>query len=376
VVALLKQHDYPLTIRDVFAAKTIGALADLVADATAEKEPVPTDPVAVPPSPILEMLRDSGRDVNSWLYSESTTIPGGATAASLQNQLDTFAATVEALRLRVSPTSRRLWTSEMLPAPRPIPVVELPADSPEETVLSAAAQQLDITDGVPVSAAVHGDTVTLVAHAAVMSRRRLHQLTVLLNGDIEGAHAGDSLLTTLQELESHGADMAETAAEQAKLLTAEIKAAPRANETCFTPGENNQVSTFLELPGILAALTEVLGTGVMVHMDVDLGSVTAVAPYALGTHRDSDTDRDYPVLRHYTKAGRRALKKIPLPDILVTTFPGGPGEVRTALCPQGPETRYQGVVRITEGTGMDGSRSVSLLGFSTEVAHSLGQLVR
>ncbi|MDN5722734.1 MAG: phosphopantetheine-binding protein, partial [Corynebacterium sp.] len=375
VIASLKQHDYPVTIRDLFTSKTVGVLAELIDGAADEKELAPTDPVAVPPSPVLEMLRESGQDVNSWFYSESITVPDGTSATTLQNQLHTLATTVEALRLRVSPTSRRLWTSEILPAPRPISIVELSASSSEQSILSATAQKLDFTDGVSVSAAVHGETVTLVAHAAAMDRRQLHQLVSQLGAHSEEITSGDSLLKTLQELESRGADMAETAAERAKLLAAELTAAPRASEDYFTPGENSQVSTSLELSGILTALEQVLGTGVMVHLDAGPGPVTAVAPYALGTHRDSVTARDYPVLRHYTKAGRRALKKIPLPDVLVTTLPDGPGEVRTVLCPQGPETLYRGVVRITGETDPECRRSVTLLGFSTDVTRSLSVLI-
>ncbi|MGO1885976.1 MAG: amino acid adenylation domain-containing protein, partial [Citricoccus sp.] len=179
-------HGLHVTLRGLFEQRTVRNLAAAAAAPVAEGEPVvepAAEPAAAPSSPVLEALRDSGQDINSWLWTERLDLTRAPGAAEVQRGLTQLADSHEALRLRVTP-KRRLWLNEILPQAATMVVEE--ADSLEPARL-AARDSVDLSAGRPVGAAlVRGSvSVVLAAHAGALDRGSAHRLALALRELLE-----------------------------------------------------------------------------------------------------------------------------------------------------------------------------------------------
>ncbi len=390
VVASLLKSGFTIRIRDIFENPTIGGLASSLDQTSVEEDPA-EEPAALAPTPALETLRESGDDPNTWIYTDVVSLEPGTSKEILEKQLWYILTSTPALRLRVTPTSRRLWSSEILPVAA---LTKEQADMATATSLDGARKMagalVDVTTGHTIAAAVvdSGTSVSLVvcAHAAAVDRLSLHRIATQLASPAEAGETGTSaedhtstLVDIFSALEAAGDDPDAPALAE---LTTHFGSAKDAADSHFATGTSHRFITEVEINELYNALSTVFGTGVAVHRELSLtdgtgalvaGPLTATVPHLLGDEWDAERGHTFTVLRHYDRRGRRTLRTLRTPQILVTEEPGQPAADNL---PEGPETRYRGVIRITGRTGAGDQRVVTLLGFAEETTHKLRKQLR
>ncbi|WP_018657608.1 non-ribosomal peptide synthetase [Actinomadura flavalba] len=369
LVSAALARELTLTLQDVFEHRTVGGLA--AALPAAEPARAAQEPVPAPASAALDRLRESGADPNAWVYTETFDVPGHP---PLRAAYAAVVAGTDALRLSVQCVNRRLWLGHVLPVASAAPAVtELePAGAADPAALRAAATELvDITAGKPSALAfVRTPTHTvavLAVHAGAADRASIHRLTVALRSGGTAERTGTGLAPALEAVEQAGA-AADTARldDWAALLNRRTDVAPdvfepgRAETFALTgPGTEDTVRNALR-----RALT-VNTTGGLIDAEVALaetappGPFTATVPVPVDGE-DRTVTAEFPLLRHHSKAGRRALKRAPTPHVLVTRV-HGPAPDR----PEGPETLYRAVIRYHLAPD---ATTITMLGFAAPVS--------
>uniref|UniRef100_UPI002FCD7B87 amino acid adenylation domain-containing protein n=1 Tax=Kineosporia rhizophila TaxID=84633 RepID=UPI002FCD7B87 len=374
VVAQAIRRELSVSVRNMFELRTIEHLARLHDEVLQEQAAaVVQEPVTLPPSTVLERLRESGEAPDAWVYTECLTVPA-VPSAQIRSAFVELVAAVDALRLRVSTMNKRLWLSEIMPVGFADPAAQFVAGESEAEARSLALQQIHVEQGLPVAlVAVPGQdatTLVLAVHAAAADRLGVHTLITQLGQALGSGSPEISLATALHEIDAAGEqeDAGATAAWVQRLKPAGSEfpdtwdAAGFAQIELAAPRPVDQV-----LERVYAALaeygrkyapeltydTEVRLTGAVPAL---VGPFTATSPAGVATTGDALQPEQYPLLRFHNRAGRRALRKMPLPPVLVTRLHGDGPQLREGL-----ERQYRAVVRVHGGTE---AGLVSLLGFS------------
>jgi amino acid adenylation domain-containing protein len=367
LVARAREHGLTFKLSEVFAGRTIGALAALLAPPTPA---VSAEPVLVPTSAALERLREAGTAPDEYVFTELITLPAQSTVASSFRSL---VASTDALRLSVDASGRRLWFTYLLPPEAVQPqIVELTAGTDVDAIRSAAVDLVDISAGRPAALACTPAVAVLAVHAAIVDRASLHVLAQALQHADVSRSAG--LVPALDAVEAAGDAVATDGLDRWKSLLA---GAQSIDAPTFAPGT---VSTFscdssLTEDVVREAIRDVLrSTGVapliggVVDEDVPLvpgttaiGPFTAAATTALDEAEPART-AELALLRHHNKAGRRALRRAPSPAVLLTRVYGD------TAAPEGTELLYRAVIRYHLAAD---ATTITFLGFADEVAADL-----
>lgn len=388
VVSFSLKQGLTFGLRHVFEKRTIAQLAAHLGVEDGTESEVRAEPVAVPPSPILEELRESGDAPNSWVHTEIIELATTADADRLGRTLNELRSRTDALRLRVDPKNKRLWLSEILPpatADDEQPLV-VQASSLDEAA-EAATSAVNITTGHPVAiAAVAGTTSTvLVVHAAAADRRGVHRLAQQVRAlhDDETADSGaeTSLANALENIETRGGDSDESRIEvwQALLERAGTK------EALFDREQHSTVTIPTAAPGtereqtLLTAIAQTIPDAVL---DVDtslsaneretpIGPLTSAAPVAPGDPDAAQvhaSGEEFVLLRHHNRKGRRTLRKSTRPSILLTWEYAAPADESRL---EGHEQLYSGVIRCRHKAGTPDEVAVTLVGFASDTSVAL-----
>ncbi|MBB6571205.1 amino acid adenylation domain-containing protein [Kribbella sandramycini] len=365
IVAAAREHDLTLKLSDVFAQRTIGALAALLT-----LDAGPAEPVLVPTSAALERLREADPAPAEYVFTEFIDLPPDSTSESIDAAFRALVAITDALRLSVDASSRRLWFTHLLPAETVQPqIVEL-ADI--DALRPAAVELIDLTAGQPVALAHTRTVAVLAVHAAVVDRSSLHQLATALQ------HPGSPplrLVPALEALEAAGEATTTDGLDQWKSLLTRAQAV---DEDVFASGNissfqcdsyrteeaiTTAIRVALHSTGIAERIGGVVDEDVPLALDSPVGPFTAAATVALDAAEPTRTT-ELALLRYHNKAGRRALRRAPSPAALVTRIYGPAG----SPSPEGTEQLYRAVIRYhltPEAT------TITLLGFAEEAATAL-----
>ncbi|WP_394618756.1 amino acid adenylation domain-containing protein [Lentzea sp. JNUCC 0626] len=364
IVARARAHDLTFKLSEVFAGRTIGALAALVEP----PDTVAAEPVLVPTSAALERLREADPAPGEYVFTELITLPAESTVASSFRSL---VAATDALRLSVDTSGRRLWFTHLLPPDAVQPqLVELPADTDVDALRAAAVDLVDISAGRPAALACTPTVAVLAVHAAIVDRASLHLLAqALQHAEVSRPAA---LVPALEAVEAAGDAVATDGLDRWKGLLA---GAQSIDEPTFA----DHVSIFrwdsaLAEDVVSKAIRDALrSTGIapliggVVDEDVPLtpgnaiGPFTATATVALDEAEPAKT-AELALLRYHNKAGRRALRRAPSPAVILTRVYGDAG------APEGVERLYRAVIRYHLGPD---ATTITFLGFAEQVADDL-----
>nr|WP_254716830.1 non-ribosomal peptide synthetase [Actinomadura sp. WMMB 499] len=385
LVSAALARELPLTLQNVFERRTVGGLAGaLPAPPDGRVDEGAQEPVPVPVSAALDRLRESGADPNAWVYTETFEV---ADDAALRDTYAAVIAETDALRMSVECVSRRLWLSHVLPTAPEAAVAELaPVDDADPAALRAAATDLvDITIGRPSAMAfVRTPTrtvVSLAVHAGAADRASVHRLADVLRSGVPAEWTGGGLAPALEAVEETGAATGTSSLDGWKDLLnrrAEVDGdvfAPGRAETFGWTGTYGESTVRYALRRALWATgtgaspgTGTGTTGGLVDEEVALvagtgpvppGPFTATVPVPVDDE-DRTVTVEFPLLRHHNKAGRRALRRVLAPDVLITRV-HGPAADR----PEGVETLYRAVIRYHLGPD---ATTITMLGFDASVA--------
>ncbi|MEU4836563.1 phosphopantetheine-binding protein, partial [Streptosporangium sp. NPDC023615] len=379
LVSAALARELSLTLRDVLEHRTVGGLAGALPAPPADQvDQFDQEPVPAPVSATLDRLRESGADPNAWVYTETFELPGHP---ELRAAYAAVVAGTDALRMSVQCVSRRLWLSHILPT-APAAVTELaPADDADLAALRAAATDLvDITIGRPSALAfVRTPTrtvVSLAVHAGAADRASVHRLVDVLRSDVPVEWANTGLAPALQAVEEAGAATGTSGAEEWLDL---LKNRADVDQNILAPGRaetfdwvgprgegavRNAVRRALWVTGANT-------TGGLVDEEVAMvagagstppGPFTATVPLPVDDE-DRTATVEFPLLRHHNQAGRRALRRAPVPQVLITRV-HGPAADR----PEGVETLYRAVIRYHLGPD---ATTITMLGFDASVTKAV-----
>ncbi|GAB3949648.1 non-ribosomal peptide synthetase DhbF [Kribbella albertanoniae] len=360
IVAFARERDLIFKLSDVFAQRTIGALAALLTHDAGQAEPV-----LVPTPAALERLREAAPAPDEYVFTELINLSAESTSESVGAAFRSLVATTDALRLSVDATSRRLWFTYLLP-PETVepPTVKLVAES---NLRSAAVELIDISAGRPAALAYTHTTAVLAVHAGTVDRASLHRLAEALR---QSASGGAALVPALEAIEAAGEAVATDGLDHWKGLLA--RAQP-IDEQAFVAGN---VSTFhregsrtedvvrkairnaLHSAGIVVVDEEVSLT----PDDTTIGPFTAATAVALDEPEPTRT-AELALLRYHNKTGRRALRRTPSPAVLLTRVYDG-GSPST----EGTEQLYRAVIRYHLAPD---STTINFLGFADAVVTEL-----
>ncbi|GAB3842975.1 amino acid adenylation domain-containing protein [Nesterenkonia populi] len=170
-VTLAARQGMSLTLRDVFERRTAEAIAAALPEPVELTEAQQAAPVKAPA--VLDELRASGEEMNSWTQTVRVEVPEGAGAESVGQALAELAAAHEWLRLRVTPKRRRFWLCELLPVAAVQPAAT--AAGPDEAERLAAAA-VDLAAGRPAAAASAPGQAVLAVHRAAAQGEGLQRL--------------------------------------------------------------------------------------------------------------------------------------------------------------------------------------------------------
>lgn len=352
-----------ISLRDVFTQRTIAALASFIT--TKPDGKILNDkPVLIPNSALLERLRESGDDPNSWVYTETFQVSSEITEASLQLIYSSLINQIDALRISVNARSRRIWVSQIQPVnsiSTSIAEVENVDNKSGIPLCQAATELVDITSSRP-SAVVYKRTrsctyVALAIHAAAADRLSLHEIATALKLRIDGElfeFASSRLADALKSIDEAAkvVDVAR-ADDWGKMLSLAETLDPAAFsrehiETVVWNGNHTDEEVRREIRRTLHAKIDIRRIGSVVdeeylypigHYPNQCGPFTVTGPVNLGDPSYAGS-HDYALLRHHSKSGRRALRHAPLPLVLVTRTYG-----LTEQVPEGLEKQYRAVIR-------------------------------
>lgn len=388
VVSGAKKHGYVFVTRDVFAYRTVGALARFL-----EPE-VPTAPVSGPVSPTVNLhrLRQSGHALEDFVVTEVFDVEPGTSVEWLWEGLSRQITTHDWMRLRVSPKNRLVWWSETV-EPYPdgihIGVRDLAVGKAEAVAASLPTLRagLDVTAGRSLAAEVvvsaDGTHVVLAAHGAAADRLTLHRavsrLTSSTSGDAKSLADVASALDALANAAEASVldEVVENVAAQPITTSTEHEGAARLSATFVGHNDADGVEqAFLRAAWSLAERGEFPS---VVDVEVDLrealsghgeadGWLTVVEPVALGgAGGRARAGHWYSLLRYGSKVGRKALGKAAQSTVLLTRVFGESADPHVK---EGQENFYPVVVRYR--LSEDGV-ILSVLGTTAEVADGLVQ---
>ncbi|QOC94750.1 non-ribosomal peptide synthetase [Micromonospora craniellae] len=333
IVSAALGHDLPLTLRHVFEQRTVGGLARILPVAA---------PIPVPVSSVLERLRESGADPNAWVYTETFEVPGHP---ALGERYAALVAGTDALRLSVQCVSRRLWLTQIEP------VASVAVTETAGALRSAARDLVDVTNGTPAALAFArtptSTVVALAVHAVAADRASARRLADALRFGTNGApgHLGPAL----EAVEAAGAAVPDSALGGWQDLLRHVTPPDEASfesgraETFRWEGAHTDDAVRLTLRRAAGGLISRGGHVGLVDEEVALaagtGPFTATAPVPADSE-DRTASAEFPLLRHHNQAGRRALRRAPVPHVLITRV-HGPADDRL----EGVETLYRAVIR-------------------------------
>ncbi|MGO1849119.1 amino acid adenylation domain-containing protein [Microbacterium sp.] len=352
----------PLSLRQVFSLRTVGALAARLAP-QANARLGGADSIAVPNSPALERLRESGAATDAWVYTEVFSVPSRPETVAIQRAYAHLIERADILRLAVSTKHRRLWRSEVrqeVSAPPPLIEIKLSDDGPDETIRTAASRLINIEDGSTMGIAyarvATGTEIALAVHAAAADRRTVHQFAESFRLSLDGAPpspSDESVAREFEALEESARTLDSLRMDKYQDLLnrtqpvdgAALDAA--AIETFRVPGARTaervraELFAALRCSGVDAIIGDVIDEDCPLTQSIGrlpCGPFTAPTPVSL-SEPGPLPEPDYVLLRYFSASGR-SLKRLARPSTLVTrTYAPSPDYA------EGQELSYEVVIR-------------------------------
>ncbi|MEU4164963.1 amino acid adenylation domain-containing protein, partial [Actinoplanes sp. NPDC026670] len=385
LVAYARERGLTFKLSEVFVQRTIGALAALVAPSTPDV--IPAEPVLVPTSAALERLREADAAPDEYVFTELLDLPAQSASASVVSSFRSLVAGTDALRLSVDATGRRLWFTYLLPPETVQPsTVELTAGTNVDAIRSAAVDLIDISTGRPAALAYtyspEQTVAVLAVHAAIVDRASLHRLAEALQQAVSGVaevSRTPALVPALEAVEAAGDAVATDGLDGWKRL---LSRAQTIDEPTFASGTvstlrwdgvltedavSRAVRDALRSTGIAPLIGGVIDEEVPLTSDDDTGPVgpfTATAAVSLDEAEPART-AELALLRYHNKAGRRALRRVPSPAVILTRVyrpdSGSPA-------PEGTEQLYRAVIRYHLAPD---ATAITFLGFAEKVVTDL-----
>ncbi|WP_196249966.1 phosphopantetheine-binding protein, partial [Rhodococcoides fascians] len=377
VVSRARREGLHFTVRDVFEKRTIAGLAGVL-----DIPEIAADPIPLSASSTLERLREAGAEPNDWVYTELIAIDRSA-LSGLQSAFVSLVNRTDALRMRVSPLNRRLWTSEIAPAGTvdlSKQVVEIDPETSDSAAASRVASLISITEGLPAAIATWSTPtqswLLVAAHAAAADRGSVHEIARILTGHVEGS-ATVSLETALEAVDTAGQNLD---GELAQRWVDATGVSRLGDSTMWSDGNHAHIRADLaveasDLPELIAESLRQVAQRDSTEVTVDLettmasprpaiGPFTATWPYISGL---SEAERrQYSLLRYHNRAGRRSLRKSSNSIVLVTNTVGKLADPGSR---EGVETAYRCVIRFSV---TDGSVELDVIGLSQSAVATLG----
>ncbi|WP_442972043.1 non-ribosomal peptide synthetase [Rhodococcus sp. P1Y] len=369
VVSKARREGLQFTVRDVFEKRTIAGLAEGLDIPETAAEPIP-----LRASTTLERLREAGDEPNDWVYTELVAIDGSA-LSGLQSTFVTLVNTTDALRIKVSPLNRRLWTSEIAPTGTldlSKQVLELDPDTSASAAANRVASLISITEGLPVAIATWStqthNWLLVAAHAAAADRSSIHEIARSLTGRVESS-SPVSLHTALEAIDTDGQNLD---AELAHRWVDATGVSRLDDSTMWSEGSHAGIRADLtigasDLPELIAGALRQVAQRNSTEATIDLetgmasprpaiGPFTATWPY-IGGVSESER-REYSLLRYHNRTGRRSLRKSSGSAALVTH---NAGQLAVPGSREGVETAYRCVIRYRVA---DGAAELDIIGLS------------
>ncbi|OZC57702.1 hypothetical protein CH289_03050, partial [Rhodococcus sp. RS1C4] len=377
VVSRARREGLHFTVRDVFEKRTIAGLAGVL-----DIPEIAADPIPLSASSTLERLREAGAEPNDWVYTELIAIDRSA-LSGLQSAFVSLVNRTDALRMRVSPLNRRLWTSEIAPAGTvdlSKQVVEIDPETSDSAAASRVASLISITEGLPAAIATWSTPtqswLLVAAHAAAADRGSVHEIARILTGHVE-VSATVSLETALEAVDTAGQNLD---GELAQRWVDATGVSRLGDSTMWSDGNHAHIRADLaveasDLPELIAESLRQVAQRDSTEVTVDLettmasprpaiGPFTATWPYISGL---SEAERrQYSLLRYHNRAGRRSLRKSSNSIVLVTNTVGKLADPGSR---EGVETAYRCVIRFSV---TDGSVELDVIGLSQSAVATLG----
>ncbi|WBQ08466.1 non-ribosomal peptide synthetase [Kribbella sp. CA-293567] len=360
LVAYAREHQLPFKLSEVFVGRTIGALAALLAPSM--PDPISAEPVLVPTSAALERLREVDTAPDEYVFTELVSLPAQSTSESVESAFRSLVADTDALRLSVDATSRRLWFTYLLPAESVQPQI-VETKGTVDAIRSAAVELVDLSAGRPAAFAyTHNaeQTVAVLAvHAGIVDRASLHRLAEALQHSVSGGaevSRPQALVPALEAIEAAGDAVATDGLDRWKGLLAGAQtidglafAAGTASVLHWdsSPADDvvrKAIRNALQATGIARLIGGVVDEDVPLIPEITTlpaGPFTAAATVALDETEPTRT-AELALLRYHNKAGRRALRRVPTPAVLLTRTYGPDSGPPT---PEGTEQLYRAVIR-------------------------------
>lgn len=375
LVRQAQRHGLTLTLQDIFTLRTPARLAAGRAvtspDAPAQSGEVSTAGSAAPAEPrsitslaTQHRLRLTGTAIGDHVFTEVADLPRPVGEARLREAARALWAEVDALRLRVTPLNRLMWTTEIAPpADLPVDSVSSHDRSTLDTESALRATRAQIVEGIDITAgrAVHvaevtsaeGTHLVVAVHGLAADRRTLHRVLTELSERLGGNDGGATgPVRSIGQVAEDLAEIARSADPQEvpadvidRLRTLSVPARPDTSgadsrlvvrTVAAATGKGEPDAAIVEA-ACVAAVERSSPTERAVDLEWDLrghladdeagslyGALTTVYPLITGTPPAAATDYApwYDLLRYQNKGSRRTLQKLPPSDVLVTRHYG------------------------------------------------------
>lgn len=383
LVARALKEGINFKLRDLFELRTIEKLAEAVDEASQDLQAPLQDPEPLLPSVTLERLREAQQDVNAWVYTEILRLSPTNTA-QIAATFETLTSTHDALRVRIAPTNKRLWPSEVLPqgtTDLSAQILEADAEVTDAGLRAIAHSAVQVTAGSPAAIALRHDnqqtTIVLAVHCAAVDREGLHKLLSVFQDQLM-SRPSHSLTEVLRTLDETGKAIGKDRIEIWKELLAP-------SQTSTLPDSKDSFAE-IKVPLrsskdiIIQALVDVaMRRQLKLFVDIDVplptseasvfGPFTATAPLFVDKQKSSELDAEWSLLRYHNRSGRRELRKTATPQLLITE---SYGELPDPQQREGIETLYPAVIRFMS---KDGQLHVSLLGLPAQITNDLYEVL-
>ncbi|MBA4021935.1 MAG: hypothetical protein C0482_06180 [Gordonia sp.] len=382
----LSEEGSALTIHDVFALRTPARLAEGRTVATTENTAPQPDPQtsALTPTVTQHRLRLADLAIEDHVLTEVLDLPQRAGSAELRSAVGRLLREFDCLLYRVTPRHRLLWTTEVEPYAEGFEVgavtehdrSDVPAAQAIRAVRADVLERVDITTGrglhVAQVTSADGAHLVVAVHGVVADRCTLHRVTAALAAHLDGADAGNraprrSTSDAAEELadlaQSAEADtvLADSVASLLALPVAEVEEPDAGRHlatrevTVHWTSESAQAQRESVERAFLAAVADWSYPDRPVDLEWDLrthlaaenevpGAFTAAYPRLAGAEQSATPTYApwYDLLRFQNKTGRKKLRRVPPPAVLLTQLHG---RMTDPACSEGFEGLYRVVAR-------------------------------
>jgi len=366
--------------------------------------PPPAAPsVQVVPTVNHHRLRLAEMSLEDYVFTAVVDLPAPVGLARLRSVVGPVLRDVDCLRQRVTPRHRSLWTTEINPytddlAAQSASTHDRSDESAEQAVRAVRAQivgRVDITVGRSLHVAgvtsAGGNHLVIAAHGLVADRRTVHQLAGTLAATIGGFASGavtsepPAVVASFADESATLAELAQSAEANAVLAhwadhllalaaSGDEAAGPfPASRTVRVTGPRRRLRRNVE-EAFVAAVGHWSGTECAIDLEWDLrshlgptgtragtpahtpadwvvtdvrpGPLTSVYPRLAGTDPNSSSTLApwCDMLRYQHRNGRKKLRRVPAPGVLLTQLFGRPAD---PVRPEGFESLYRVVARFT-----------------------------